>query len=70
MLSRLVWSGTALADPIPERKLTWARLFMNTNEASLEAPQNGALWVVQTLGATLFLISGLAKLSGDDQTLP
>jgi uncharacterized membrane protein YphA (DoxX/SURF4 family) len=42
---------------------------MNTNEASLEAPQNGALWVVQTLGATLFLISGLAKLSGDDQTI-
>jgi putative oxidoreductase len=38
---------------------------MNTNEASLEAPQNGALWVVQAFGATLFLISGLGKLSGD-----
>jgi putative oxidoreductase len=42
---------------------------MNTNEASLEAPQNGALWVVQALGATLFLISGLGKLSGDDHMI-
>jgi putative oxidoreductase len=42
---------------------------MSTHEASLEATRNGALWVVQALGATLFLISGLAKLSGDDQMI-
>jgi putative oxidoreductase len=41
---------------------------MSTNEASLEAPRDGALWVVQVLGATLFLISGLAKL-GDEQLI-
>jgi putative oxidoreductase len=42
---------------------------MSINEASLEAPRNGALWVVQVLGATLLLISGLAKLSGDEQMI-
>jgi putative oxidoreductase len=42
---------------------------MSTNAASLEAPRSGVLWVVQVLGATLFLISGLAKLSGDDQMI-
>ena len=42
---------------------------MNTNAASLEAPRDGALWVVQALGATLFLISGLGKLSGDDHMI-
>jgi putative oxidoreductase len=41
---------------------------MSTNEASLEAPQDGALWVVQVFGATLFLISGLAKV-GDEQLI-
>jgi putative oxidoreductase len=38
---------------------------MSANDDSLEAPRDGALWVVQALGATLFLISGLGKLSGD-----
>jgi putative oxidoreductase len=38
---------------------------MSANADILEAPQNGALWVVQVFGATLFLISGLGKLSGD-----
>jgi putative oxidoreductase len=42
---------------------------MSTNEVSLEAPRDGALWVIQLLGATLFLISGLAKLSGDEQMI-
>jgi putative oxidoreductase len=42
---------------------------MSTNEVSLEAPRDGALWVVQVFGATLFLISGLAKLSGDEQMI-
>jgi putative oxidoreductase len=42
---------------------------MSTNAASLEAPRDGALWVVQALGAILFLISGLAKLFGDDQVM-
>jgi putative oxidoreductase len=42
---------------------------MTTDAASLEAPRNGALWVVQVFGATLFLISALAKLSGDDQVM-
>jgi uncharacterized membrane protein YphA (DoxX/SURF4 family) len=41
---------------------------MSTNEESLEAPRDGALWVVQVFGATLFLISGLAKL-GDEQLI-
>jgi putative oxidoreductase len=41
---------------------------MSTNAASLEAPRNGALWVVQVFGATLFLISGLAKL-GDERLI-
>ena len=40
---------------------------MSTNSASLEAPGNGALWVVQVLGAILFFLAGLAKLSGDEQ---
>jgi putative oxidoreductase len=38
---------------------------MSVRTGTLEAPRDGALWVVQGLGATLFLISGLAKLSGD-----
>ena len=38
---------------------------MSANAGSLEAPRDGALWVFQALGATLFLISGLGKLSGD-----
>ena len=42
---------------------------MSTNEASLEAPLNGTLWVIQVLGATLLLISGLAKLSGVEQMI-
>lgn len=42
---------------------------MSANADILEAPQNGALWVVQVFGATLFLISALAKLSGDDQVM-
>jgi putative oxidoreductase len=42
---------------------------MFTNTASLEAPRNGVLWVVQLLGSTLFLISGLAKLAGDEQMI-
>ena len=40
---------------------------MYTNAASLEAPRNGALWVVQVLGAVLFFLTGSAKLSGDEQ---
>ena len=42
---------------------------MSTNTASLEAPRDGALWVVQVLGAILLLISGLAKLSGVEQMI-
>jgi putative oxidoreductase len=42
---------------------------MSTNAASLEAPRDGALWVVQVLGATLFFVVGLAKLSGDEQMI-
>jgi putative oxidoreductase len=42
---------------------------MSTNAASLEAPRDGALWVVQVLGATLLLIAGLTKLSGDEQMI-
>ena len=42
---------------------------MSTNSASLEAPGNGALWVVQILGAVLFFIAGFAKLSGDEQMI-
>ena len=42
---------------------------MSTNSASLEAPLSGTLWVIQVLGATLLLISGSAKLSGDETTL-
>ena len=40
---------------------------MSTNEASLEAPRNGALWVIQVFGAVLFFLAGFAKLSGDEQ---
>jgi putative oxidoreductase len=40
---------------------------MSTNAASLEAPENGSLWVVQVFGAILFFIAGFAKLSGDEQ---
>jgi putative oxidoreductase len=42
---------------------------MSTNAASLEAPRNGALWVVQVLGAILFFLAGFAKLSGDEQMI-
>ena len=42
---------------------------MSTNSASLEAPGNGAIWVVQVLGAVLFFIAGFAKLSGDEQMI-
>jgi putative oxidoreductase len=40
---------------------------MSTNGASLEAPGNGSLWVVQVLGTILFFTAGFAKLSGDEQ---
>jgi putative oxidoreductase len=40
---------------------------MSTNAVSVEAPQNGAFWVVQVLGAILFFMAGFAKLSGDEQ---
>ena len=40
---------------------------MSTNAASLEAPGNGSLWVVQVLGAMLFFLAGFATLSGDEQ---
>jgi putative oxidoreductase len=42
---------------------------MGTNAAGLEAPRNGALWVVQVLGAILFFLAGFAKLSGDEQMI-
>jgi putative oxidoreductase len=42
---------------------------MYTDTASLEAPRNGGLWVVQVLGATLFFIAGFAKVSGDEQII-
>jgi putative oxidoreductase len=42
---------------------------MSTNAASLEATQNGTLWVVQVLGAALFFIAGFAKLAGDEQMI-
>jgi putative oxidoreductase len=42
---------------------------MSTNAASLEASRNGVLWGVQVLGAILFLITGFAKLSGDEQMI-
>jgi putative oxidoreductase len=42
---------------------------MSTNAASLEAPQNGVLWVVQVLGAMLLFLAGFAKLSGDEQMI-
>jgi putative oxidoreductase len=46
-----------------------ASFFMSANAGGLEAPRDGALWVVQALGATLFLISGLGKLSGQDHVI-
>jgi putative oxidoreductase len=42
---------------------------MSTNASSLEASPNGALWVVQVLGAILFFLTGFAKLSGDEQMI-
>jgi putative oxidoreductase len=42
---------------------------MFTKTENLEAPRNGALWVVQILGAVLFFISGSAKLSGDEEII-
>jgi hypothetical protein len=39
---------------------------MSTNTGSVEAPPNGALWVVQVFGAILFFLAGLVKLSGDE----
>jgi len=42
---------------------------MSTNAGSLEASPNGALWVVQILGAILFFLAGFAKLSGDEQMI-
>ena len=42
---------------------------MHTNSASLEAPLSGTLWVIQVLEATLFFLTGSAKLSGDETTL-
>jgi putative oxidoreductase len=37
--------------------------------AAWKLPQNGALWVVQILGAILFFLAGFAKLSGDEQMI-
>jgi putative oxidoreductase len=42
---------------------------MSTNAASLEAPRNGILWVIQVFGAMLFFMAGFAKLSGDEQMI-
>jgi hypothetical protein len=42
---------------------------MSTNAVSLEASRNGVLWGVQVLRAILFLITGFAKLSGDEQMI-
>jgi putative oxidoreductase len=42
---------------------------MSTNAAGLEAPRDGALWVLQAFGAILLLISGLVKLSGVEQVI-
>ena len=42
---------------------------MSTNATSLETPPNGALWVVQVLGAMLLFLAGFAKLSGDEQMI-
>ena len=42
---------------------------MSTNEARLEAPRNGALWVIQVFGAILLFLAGFAKLSGDEQMI-
>lgn len=42
---------------------------MSTNAATLEASRNGALWVIQVLGAVLFLVTGVAKLSADEQMI-
>jgi uncharacterized membrane protein YphA (DoxX/SURF4 family) len=42
---------------------------MSANTASLEAPQNGTLWVFQVFGAALVFIVGFATLSGDEQMI-
>jgi putative oxidoreductase len=42
---------------------------MSTKVVSLEASRDGALWVIQVLGAVLFFIAGLAKISGDAQMI-
>jgi putative oxidoreductase len=42
---------------------------MSTKVVSLETSRDGALWVVQVLGAVLFFIAGLAKISGDAQVI-
>jgi putative oxidoreductase len=42
---------------------------MSMNAAGLEAPRDGALWVVQILAAALSFIAGFAKLSGDEQMI-
>jgi hypothetical protein len=62
-----VSSGTALAKPILRKKTEASEVHVSTNEASLEAPLNGTLWVLQLLGAILSFIVGFAKLSGDQQ---
>jgi putative oxidoreductase len=40
-----------------------------TNADSLEADKNGALWVVQVFGATLFFLTGTVKLAGGEQVV-
>jgi putative oxidoreductase len=42
---------------------------MSTNVSSLEAPRNGALWVIQVFGAIVFFMAGFAKLSDDEQMI-
>jgi putative oxidoreductase len=42
---------------------------MSTNAASLEAPRNGILWVIQVFGAMLFFMAGFAKLTGHEQMI-
>jgi putative oxidoreductase len=61
-----------LAQHLPtylQKRTAASEVPMSTNAASLEAPRDGALWVVQVLGAILLLISGLAKLSGVEQLI-
>jgi putative oxidoreductase len=55
--------------PYFRKRIDASEIFMSTNAASLEAPRDGALWVVQVFGAILFLIAGSAKLSGDEQMI-